>query len=138
MLSSLTFHHSFTCILSYKTPIEVILIALERLLKDLQSLFLPPRPNFNYSDRYKAWKCVKKVSTVRQARYSVLPCAITQPRRQQFADSAKTQEEGSVDYKRQHLRSKNRSLDTSKHLPRQKTSSKEIEGEDLKVPEQKL
>ena len=38
MLSTLTFHHSFTHISGYRTPIGVILIGLESLLKDLQLL----------------------------------------------------------------------------------------------------
>ena len=47
-----------------------VLVALESLFKDLQLLFLSPRANSNYCYRYRAWKCVKEVSVVRQACYS--------------------------------------------------------------------
>ena len=72
----------------------MILVVLESLLKDLQSLFLPPRLNSNYSDRYRVWKCIKKVSAIRQACYNVMlfsseyfSCAIAGPYLYQFAGS---------------------------------------------------
>ena len=56
----------FHLYLGLHTPIEVVLIRLESLLKDLQLLFLLLRANSNYFDYYRAWKCVKEVSTIRQ------------------------------------------------------------------------
>ena len=52
---SLTFALYFVNIWSYKSRNEVILVAFESLLKDIQLLFLPLRANSNYIERYKVW-----------------------------------------------------------------------------------
>ena len=60
MLSSLIFNQYFAYILSYRAPIEMIFVALEILVKDLQFVFISPRANSNYSDCHIAWKWIKE------------------------------------------------------------------------------
>ena len=172
MLSSLTFHHYFTCISGYRTLIEVILIGWKAYSKIYNSYFYlrGQIPTILTTTKLKSGQKKKFDSAQRKAlRYSGLPQrkksqsfmlhysalpfhanelilgAALQRDPLRYSATAIAADDGLEPiFKERNPWTINSNTSYQKlisrhfpHFPRQKISSREIEDEDSRVPEQK-